>query len=398
MTFPTDFSIAPAELGRAAEDADFETLLFAEHTHIPVARDTPNPRGGELPEKYWHTHDPFVALATVAQATTKLRLGTGICLVVERDPITTAKEVASLDFLSGGRFDFGVGGGWNREEMRNHGTDPRKRFAVMRERILAMKEIWTKDEPEFHGEYVDFDPLWAWPKPVQDPHPPVLVGGLGKTVLERVLEYGDEWMPNRAEPEELAPRIADLRERAGRHVPVSYYAATPEDAFIERLAEAGVDRALLDVPSEGARKCCRWWSGMPSLPRDIAEERLSLARSGRLATVTPAGRPHVIPVCFALDGGRIVIAVDQKPKRTRALARLDNVRATGRASLLVDHYEEDWSRLWWVRVDGAAEVIESEPAIDVLAEKYAQYRTARPAGPVIAIAPDRWRSWIPSEL
>ena len=136
--------------------------------------------------------------------------------------------------------------------MRNHGTDPRKRFAVMRERILAMKEIWTKDEPEFHGEHVDFDPLWAWPKPVQDPHPPVLVGGLGKTVLERVLEYGDEWMPNRAEPEELAPRIAELRERAGRHVPVSYYAATPEDAFIERLAEAGVDRALLDVPSEGA--------------------------------------------------------------------------------------------------------------------------------------------------
>ena len=136
---------------------------------------------------------------------------------------------------------------------------------------------------------------------------------------------------------------------------------------------------------------------MPSLPRDIAEERLALARIGRLATVTPAGRPHVVPVCFALDGGRIVTAVDGKPKRTRQLARLENVRATGRASLLVDHYEEDWSQLWWVRVDGAAEVIESEAAIDVLAEKYAQYRTDRPAGPVIAIAPDRWRSWIPSE-
>jgi probable F420-dependent oxidoreductase len=252
MTFPTDFSIAPAELGRAAEDAGFETLLFAEHTHIPVSRDTPNPRGGSLPEKYWHTHDPFVALATVAQATTKLRLGTGICLVVERDPITTAKEVASLDHLSGGRFDFGVGGGWNREEMRNHGTDPRKRFAIMRERILAMKEIWTRDEASFDGDHVRFDSLWSWPKPVQEPHPPVLVGGIGATVLDRVLEYGDEWMPNRAEPEELAPRIAELRERAGRHVPVSYYAAAPEDAFIERLAEAGVDRALLDVPSEGA--------------------------------------------------------------------------------------------------------------------------------------------------
>jgi probable F420-dependent oxidoreductase len=252
MTFPTDESIAPAELGKAAEDAGFETLLFAEHTHIPVSRDTPNPRGGQLPSKYWHTHDPFVALATVAQATERLRLGTGICLVVERDPITTAKAVASLDRLSGGRFDFGVGGGWNREEMRNHGTDPRRRFAIMRERVLAMKEIWTKDEPEFHGEHVDFDPLWSWPKPVQDPHPPVLVGGLGEKVLDRVLEYGDEWMPNRAEPEDLAPRIAELRERAGRHVPVSYYAAPPEDAFIERLAEAGVDRALLDIPSEGA--------------------------------------------------------------------------------------------------------------------------------------------------
>ena len=252
MTFPTDSSIAPAELGKAAEDAGFEALLFAEHTHIPVSRDTPNPRGGELPDKYWHTHDPFVALATVAQATERLRLGTGICLIVERDPIVTAKAVASLDFLSGGRFEFGIGGGWNREEMRNHGTDPRRRFAIMRERILAMKEIWTNDEPEFHGEHVDFDALWSWPKPVQDPHPPVLVGGIGEKVLDRVLDYGDEWMPNRAEPEELAPRIAELRERAGRHVPVSYYAAPPEDDFIERLAAAGVDRALLDVPSEGA--------------------------------------------------------------------------------------------------------------------------------------------------
>jgi probable F420-dependent oxidoreductase len=252
MTFPADSSIAPAELGKAAEDAGFEALLFAEHTHIPVSRDTPNPRGGELPDKYWHTHDPFVALATVAQATERLRLGTGICLIVERDPIVTAKAVASLDFLSGGRFEFGIGGGWNREEMRNHGTDPRRRFAIMRERILAMKEIWTTDEPEFHGEHVDFDALWSWPKPVQDPHPPVLVGGIGEKVLDRVLDYGDEWMPNRAEPEELAPRIAELRERAGRHVPVSYYAAPPEDDFIERLAAAGVDRALLDVPSEGA--------------------------------------------------------------------------------------------------------------------------------------------------
>jgi probable F420-dependent oxidoreductase len=252
MIFPTDRGIAPAELGRAAEAAGFEALLFAEHTHIPASRDTPNPRGGELPEKYWRTHDPFVALATVAEATETLRIGTGICLVVERDPIITAKAVASLDRLSGGRFEFGVGAGWNREEMRNHGTDPRRRFSIMRERVLAMKEIWTQDEAQFHGEHVDFDPIWSWPKPLQQPHPPVLVGGIGEKVLDRVLEYGDEWMPNRAEPHELAPRIAELRERAGRHVPVTYYAAPPEDAFLEGLAAAGVDRVLLDLPAEGA--------------------------------------------------------------------------------------------------------------------------------------------------
>jgi probable F420-dependent oxidoreductase len=252
MTFPTDESIAPAELGRAAEDAGFEALFFAEHTHIPVSRESATPRGGELPSKYWHLHDPFVALATVAQATERLRIGTGICLVVERDPIITAKAVASLDQLSGGRFEFGVGAGWNREEMRNHGTDPRRRFSIMRERVLAMKEIWTEDEPEFHGEHVDFAPLWSWPKPAQDPHPPVILGGLGEKVLDRVLDYADAWMPNRARPEELAPRIAELRERAGRHVPVTYYGAAPEDDVVEGLAEAGVDRTLLDVPSEGA--------------------------------------------------------------------------------------------------------------------------------------------------
>jgi probable F420-dependent oxidoreductase len=251
MNFPVDDGIAPAELGVAAEEAGFEALLFAEHTHIPVSRESPNPRGGDLPSKYWHTHDPFVALATVAQATTTLRIGTGICLIVERDPITTAKAVASLDALSGGRFEFGIGGGWNREEMRNHGTDPRRRFSIMRERVLAMKEIWTQDEAEFHGEHVDFDPLWSWPKPVQKPHPPVLLGGVGEKVVDRVLEYADHWMPNRAEPAELQPRIAELRERAGRHVPVSYYGAPPEDAFIEGLAEAGVDRVLLDVPADG---------------------------------------------------------------------------------------------------------------------------------------------------
>ena len=188
----------------------------------------------------------------MATVTERLRVGTGICLIVERDPITTAKEVASLDVLSGGRFEFGVGGGWNREEMRDHGTDPRKRFAIMRERVLAMKAIWTEDEAEFHGEYVDFGPMWSWPKPLQDPHPPVVVGGLGEKVLDRVLDYGDVWMPNRLTPDELAPRIAELRERAGRHVPVTYYGAKGTDEFVEGLAEAGVDRALLQLPDAGA--------------------------------------------------------------------------------------------------------------------------------------------------
>ncbi len=263
MTFPTDSSIAPAELGRAAEDAGFETLLFAEHTHIPVSRETPNPRGGDLPDKYWHTHDPFVALATVAHATTKLRIGTGICLVVERDPITTAKQVGSLDLLSGGRFDFGVGGGWNREEMRNHGTDPGRRFAIMRERVLAMKEIWTKDEAEFHGELVDFDPIWAWPKPVQKPHPPVLVAGNGPGTLERVLEYGDGWIPipgRGAVP--LGEGTARLREMAAERgrdpVPVTVFGARPQTEVLDHYAAAGVDRVLFALPPVEAAEAIKF--------------------------------------------------------------------------------------------------------------------------------------------
>jgi probable F420-dependent oxidoreductase len=251
--FPTDYAIAPAELARAAEDAGFEALLFAEHTHIPASRDTPRPGGGELPRRYWHTLDPFVALTAAAMATERLRVGTGICLVVERDPITTAKEVASVDLLSRGRFEFGVGAGWNREEMRNHGTDPDRRFSLMRERIEAMKAIWTQDEAEYHGEHVDFDSIWSWPKPVQQPHPPILVGGTGPKALDRVLRYGDEWMPNRvADPADLAPRIAELRERAGRHVPVTYFGADASDEFVAALAAAGVDRTLLQLPDAGA--------------------------------------------------------------------------------------------------------------------------------------------------
>jgi probable F420-dependent oxidoreductase len=251
--FPTDYSIGPAELARAAEEHGFEALFFAEHTHIPASRDTPPPSGGELPRRYWHTLDPFVALTAAAAATTRLRIGTGVCLVIERDPIVTAKEAASVDVVSGGRFEFGVGGGWNREEMADHGTDFSKRFGVMRERVEAIKAIWTQDEPEYHGKYVDFPPSWSWPKPVQKPHPPVLVGGTGEKVLDRVLRYGDAWMPNRiAEPGRLNGRIAELRERAGRHVPVTYYGGDGTDEFVERLTDAGVDRVLLQLPDAAA--------------------------------------------------------------------------------------------------------------------------------------------------
>jgi probable F420-dependent oxidoreductase len=255
--FPTDYAIDVVELGRAAEAHGFESLFVPEHTHIPTSRRTPHPGGAELPREYSHALDPFVALAAVAAATSTLRLGTGVCLVVERDPITLAKEVASLDHLSRGRVLFGVGGGWNQEEMENHGTDPAQRWQVLRERVLAMKAIWTHDEAEFHGRYVDFDPIWQWPKPVQRPHPPVLVGGNGPRVLQRVLEYGDGWMPipGRAGPsiEERMAELERLAAQAGRPpIPVTVFWATPEPRAIEHYAALGVTRCLFGLPAAGA--------------------------------------------------------------------------------------------------------------------------------------------------
>ncbi|HEX2171199.1 MAG TPA: TIGR03619 family F420-dependent LLM class oxidoreductase, partial [Dehalococcoidia bacterium] len=178
---PADYAIDPVSLGRAAEDLGFESIFLPEHSHIPVSRRTPFPSGPVLPDAYRRVIDVFVALGAIAAATKNLKLGTSVCLVIERDPIVTAKQVASLDHLSGGRLIFGVGGGWNREEMEDHGTDPRLRWKILRERCLAMKEIWTRDEAEFHGEFVDFGPIWSWPKPVLTP--PVLIGGEGPTVL-----------------------------------------------------------------------------------------------------------------------------------------------------------------------------------------------------------------------
>lgn len=246
--FPTLETPRPDEIARMVEERGFESLFFPEHTHIPAGRETPYPAGGDLPEEYRRTYDPFVALTAAACATTTLRLGTGICLVVERDPIVTAKEVASLDQLSGGRLLFGVGAGWNREEMRNHGTDPRTRMRLLAERVEAMKAIWTEDEASYHGEHVDFDRIWSWPKPLQRPHPPVLVGGNGPTVLDRVLRFGDAWMPNAIHDDTILGQIADLRERADREIPISLYAAPRDPARLARYAEAGVERAVFYLP------------------------------------------------------------------------------------------------------------------------------------------------------
>src|SRR6266542_2814298 len=193
--FPTDDAIRPDELARAAEERGFESLFFPEHTHIPCSRKTPYPAGGDLPREYYRTHDPFVALALAAGATKKIKLATGICLVIERDPIVLTKEVASLDYLSNGRAILGIGAGWNVEEMANHGTEFKSRWQVLRERIEAMKAMWQNEQAEYHGRFVSFDPVFSFPKPVQTPHPPVLLGGHGPKALERVVRYCDGWMP-----------------------------------------------------------------------------------------------------------------------------------------------------------------------------------------------------------
>jgi probable F420-dependent oxidoreductase len=255
--FATDYAIRPDEIAPALEERGFESLWLPEHTHIPASRRSPWPGGAELPKEYWHTYDPFVALTAAATVTTRLRVATGICLLIERDPITTAKEVASLDHLSGGRFLFGIGGGWNAEEMENHGTNFKTRWRLLRERVLAMKEIWTKEEAEFHGEFVNFDKIWSYPKPVQKPHPPIYMGGDGPKTLDRVIEYCDGWIPIGIRATGIPEKIALLRERAaqaGRNpdeIKVSIFGAKPDRQSIEELEAAGVERVIFGLPSEG---------------------------------------------------------------------------------------------------------------------------------------------------
>jgi probable F420-dependent oxidoreductase len=258
--FDTEYSIPIQELARAAEERSFESLWVPEHTHIPTSRKSPF-AGGELPEQYKHTLDPFVSLTAAAMVTTRLKVGTGICLVIERDTITTAKSVASVDHVSNGRFLFGVGGGWNREEMEHHGTDFPTRFKRLEEQIRAMQALWTKDVAEYHGKFVDFEPLWAWPKPVQKPHPPVYFGGESGYTLQRIVEIGDGWFPRgRAGAEVVLKGMADLKARAAKAgrdfktLAVSVFAAKPDPADLAKLAEGGVTRAIFLLPSEGRDK------------------------------------------------------------------------------------------------------------------------------------------------
>jgi probable F420-dependent oxidoreductase len=254
--FPTDYAIQPIELAIAAEQRGFESLFFPEHTHIPASRKTPFPAGTDLPKEYWHTHDPFVALGAAAAVTKKLRLGTGVCLVVERDPITLAKEVASLDLISGGRVILGIGGGWNIEEMQNHGvTQPKRRWKLVKERVLAMREIWTRENAEFHGEFVNFDPIWSFPKPVQPGGPPVLLGSQAPRAIDRAVDYCNGWMPISLPHHDFSAAVKQFREaerRAGRKgLTLSVFGAPRKEEHLARLIETGFERLIFGLPPAG---------------------------------------------------------------------------------------------------------------------------------------------------
>lgn len=256
--FPTDYSIAPHELGPALEQRGFESIWVAEHSHIPASRTTPYPGGGDLPKRYFDTFDPFVFLSVLAAHTTSLNVATGVCLVAQRDPIHTAKQVASLDRLSGGRFLFGVGAGWNEDEMNNHGTQLEGRFKLMRERVAAMKEIWTNHEAEYHGDLVDLAPLLMYPKPMQKPHPPIHVGGAFPGGARRAVAWADGWIPIPGRGEgtitEQIGVMHDMAEAAGRDpesIEVTIYFAPPEPEKLQEFAAAGVSRVVFDLPSVG---------------------------------------------------------------------------------------------------------------------------------------------------
>jgi len=255
--FPTDYSIAPGELARAIEERGFDSFWVPEHSHFPVSPMTPGPDKPEIPKMYYDLADPFVALSMAAQTTTRLLLGTSICLVVERDPIWLAKSVASLDAFSGGRFVFGVGAGWNQGEMANHGTRWEQRLDVMRERLDAMKQIWTNDVAEFHGKHVDFGPMYAWPKPRQKPHPPILVAANAPKGLRRIVAQGDGWMPILAQDGsgvfEHLPALRDRLAKAGKdpeRFEITLYMCPQDRAVVERCRDAGIHRVVFLLQPE----------------------------------------------------------------------------------------------------------------------------------------------------
>jgi probable F420-dependent oxidoreductase len=260
--FFTDYSMGPGELGQALEQRGFESVWAPEHSHIPVSRKTPFPGGGDLPKKYYDCMDPFVTLTAAAMATKTLKVGTGVCLVQQRDPIQTAKLVASIDNVSGGRFLFGIGNGWNQDEMENHGTEFKSRHKRARENIEAMKEIWTKSKAEYHGEFVNFDPMMTWPKPIQKPHVPVIVGGAFPYSARRAIRYGDGWIPQAARGgyKEIADMFPDFRKmctEAGRDpasIAVTVWFPRKDPDLMKRYQELGVERVVFNLDSEPAAK------------------------------------------------------------------------------------------------------------------------------------------------
>ena len=254
--FPPEYSMPLVDLAVALEERGFESLFVPEHTHIPSSRQTPWPGGGDLPKEYSHTLDPFVGLMAAAAATRNLRIGTGICLLTERDPIVTAKEVATLDLLSNGRFEFGIGAGWNLEEMENHGTVFDTRFRVMVDRAKAMQAIWTQDAASYHGEFTQFDAIWSGPKPVQKPHPPVIVGGGMPWAAQRALDYGDGWLTHAHRPTykllDRLPEFRELEKEAGRTVPISVFGVEHDADEWQAYEDAGIERIVLSIESEQA--------------------------------------------------------------------------------------------------------------------------------------------------
>ena len=265
--FFTDYSISPVELAVALEDRGFDALWAAEHSHIPTSRRTPAPGGGELAKRYYDVMDPFVTLTAAAAVTKQLKVGTGVCLVIQRDTIQTAKLVASIDQVSGGRFLFGIGGGWNAEEIEDHGTAFPTRMKKMREQIEAMKEIWTKSTAEYHGDLVDFPTMMTWPKPVQKPYPPVIVGGAFPWAARRAVRYGDGWYPNASsgDPEEYLPRFREMASEAGRDpesLPVTLGGAPADTDRLKRFRDLGAVRAVVTLeagkPDEVLPVLDRW--------------------------------------------------------------------------------------------------------------------------------------------